>query len=158
MAGDTPQKRAQIIVCDHSCVFTLAATTVEALGPEDFVRAYIADYESWNRFAFQVGAQDPRGSGSMAAAESAYGALLSKYCPPGHPHQPLAFGSDSLHDTARETIVSAERVADGCVVKTRHAKTVTFTADYEYHLLRADQRWFLTSNLYVDTDGKYECL
>ena len=139
--------------------FTPAAATVEALGPEDLVRAFIADYESWNKFAYQVSSQGP--GGGLAAAESAYVALLRVFCPPHHQHQPIAFGSDSNHDSARETIVSAEFAADSCVVKTRHTKTggrLTIAQDYEYHLKKMGQRWFLTSILYVVADGKYEGL
>ena len=139
-------------------VFTPSATAVEALGPEDFVRAFIADYESWNAFAYQVG---PDPGGRMAAADFAYDTLLQKYCAPGHAHQPIAFGSKSLHDIEHEAIVGAEIAADSSVVKTRHARTVgklTLTHDYEYHLKRADQRWFLTRILYVDSDGKHEGL
>jgi hypothetical protein len=139
--------------------FTPAATPVETLGPEEFVRAYIVDYESWNKFAYGVSAQDP--STGMEVAESAYDALVQKYCPPGHAFQPIAFGSDSAHDDAREAIVSAEPEADTCVVKTRHTKTLgklNMTDDYEYHLKKIGRRWFLVSVLYVDQDGTYEGL
>jgi hypothetical protein len=137
--------------------FTPAATAVEALAPEDFVRAFIADYASWNGFAYRLSEQ----RGGMAAAESAYDALMEKYCPPGHPHQPLAFGSESNHEPTQETVVHVELVADGCVVKTRQARVrgnTTLNNDYEYHLRRVDPRWFLTSILYVTRDGKYEGL
>jgi hypothetical protein len=33
-----------------------------------------------------------------------------------------------------------------------------FVSDYEYHLVREGNEWRITSLLYVDADGKYECL
>lgn len=138
--------------------FTPAGAT-EALGPEDLVRAFIADYDKWNKFAYQSRWQGP--GGSLAAANTGYDALLREYCPPGHEHCPIAFGSDSNHDIARETIVSAEFAGDRCVVKTRQTKRQerpTIVQDYEYHLEKSGQRWFLTSILHVVANGKYEGL
>jgi hypothetical protein len=101
---------------------TPSVARVETLGPEDLVRAFIADYESWNKLAYQISSQNP--GASLAAAEAGYVALLRKFCPPDRPHQPIAFGSNSSHDSVRETILSAEFAVDSCVVKTRHTKTV----------------------------------
>jgi hypothetical protein len=139
--------------------FTPAASTVEGLGPEDFVRAFIADYEGWNNFAYQVTSQNARTG--MAASESAYDALLRKYCLPDLSHQPIAFGSESSHDLEREAIVSADVSAESCVVKTRRIKkagTPAIVQNFEYHLKKIGQRWFLTSILYAFDDGKYEGL
>jgi hypothetical protein len=141
--------------------FTLSSIAVETLGPEDFVRAYISDYERWNSFAFEATQRYPHTGEGMAAAEAAYAKVIEKYCPPGHVHQPVAFGSDSLHDTAQETVLTADVVADGCVVKTRNGKTQgthVFNSDFEYHLRKADERWFLVSNLYLASDRNLECL
>jgi len=143
----------------NEAALTPPAVTVDALGPEGLVRAFIADYENWNKFAYQASSQGS--SGGMAAAESAYIALLQKFCPPDHRHQPIAFGSDSSHDSIREAIVSVEVAADSCVVKTRHTKItgpLTIAQDYEYHLIKTGQKWFLTRVLYVFADGKYDGL
>jgi len=140
-------------------IFRLSSAPVEGLEPADFVRAYIDDYESWNSFANDVYADDS--DAGFSAAESAYAALIAKYCPPGHRHQPVSFGSDASHDNKREAIVGVEPTAEGCIVKTRHTKvfgTLVVAHDHEYHLKHAGHRWFLTSVLYVDQDGKYEGL
>lgn len=138
-------------------VFSLATTSLEGLTPEDFVRAYISDYETWNNFAHESSERDP--SASMDVAESAYATLMTKFCPPELSHQPIAFGSDSSHDDRLEVIVGVEPTADTCLVKTRRTESagkLTMAYDYEYHLKQIGQRWFLTSVLYVDQDGKYE--
>lgn len=140
-------------------VFRLADESVEGLEPELVVRAYLADYESWNSFSNAAYERDS--STGMDAAESAYAALMAKYCEPGIRHQPIAFGSDSSHDSRRETVLEVEQASDTCLVRTRHTKlvgTLSMADDYEYHLRKVGQRWFLVSVLYVDQDGKYEGL
>ncbi|MDR7271100.1 hypothetical protein J2X20_003758 [Pelomonas saccharophila] len=140
-------------------VFRLSEVSVEGLGPEELIRAYIADYESWNTFANN--ASERESDAGLDMAESAYALLMAKYCPPGIQHQPIAFGSDSSHDNEREVVLSVEPMSDRCLVKTRHTQVIgTFAMahDYEYHLKKIDQRWFLVSVLYVDQDGKYEGL
>jgi len=137
-----------------------ASAVLNALSPDAFVRAYIADYETWNRWAYETTAKAMTKE-SMAAAELAYVALLGKYCPPGRKHQPISFGSDSLHDHGRETVLEVHGDADSRVVKTRHTKVVgktTINDEFEYHLKKIGGRWFLTSNLYVSAEGKLECL
>jgi hypothetical protein len=131
------------------------------LEPEELVRAFIADYESWNRFAYQLSTTLPRTYLADAAVTSAYRTLVEKFCPPGHKNQPISFGSDSMHDSAHEVVVSAERTTDACVVKTRHTKNIantTLSSDFEYHLEKTGERWFLTSILHVVERGKYEGL
>lgn len=125
--------------------------------PEQVVHAFITDYEAWNRFANAVNSQDD----NMAHAESAYRALIEKYCPPGHEPQPISFGSEPSHTHAHETILGSEHAGHTCVVKTRHAQPMGarfFNSDYEYHLRKAGERWFLTSLLYVDGNERYEGL
>lgn len=139
--------------------FSLASTSVEGAGPEALVLMFIADYERWNNHAFQI--SEPPTRAAMEAAESAYAELLRKFCEPGLQHQPIAFGSDPSHDRAREEIVGADIGAEISIVRTRQTKLfgeTSIASDYEYHLKKAGQRWLLTSLLYVDQDGKYECL
>jgi hypothetical protein len=141
--------------------FIPSQAPVETMGPEDFVRAYIDDYERWNEYANWVSEQNQNASASMAATESAYATLLQKYCFFDHEHQPIAFGSDSSHSNRHEIIVGTEIKEDSCVVSSSNTKTLgnsTMTYDYEYVLKKVDQRWFLTSVLYIDEDGRWEGL
>lgn len=133
----------------------------DTLEPKALVLAFIADYEAWNRYANEAHTRDPRSGKGMAAAESAYATLTGKFCIPGHRHQPIAFGNKSTHTSENEVIVSVDSTGDTSVVKTRHTKkvgTLSLTDDYEYHLKKANGRWFIVSVLYVDEEGKYEGL
>jgi hypothetical protein len=137
----------------------LSAASVESLGPEELVRAFISDYDTWNRYSCQMSERD--GVAGIDAAEAAYAELSRKYCPPGQIHQPISFGSDSSHDSEREAIVDVATTEGTSLVRTRHTKTVgslVMTHDHEFHLKRTGGRWYLTSVLYVDEDGKYEGL
>ncbi len=127
--------------------------------PAAFVRAFIGDYHAWNDYAHRIAEADP--AGGMDAADAAYAALVAKFCRPGLAPQGVAFGSDSSHDNARESVLGVEANGAAAIVRTRHASSIGTTAlahDYEYHLQSADGRWFLASLLYVANDGKYECL
>jgi hypothetical protein len=139
--------------------FKLSAASVEGLSPEDLVRAFISEYYIWNRYSFQM--SERYSVAGIGAAESAYAELSRKYCPPDHIHQPISFSSDSAHDSERETIVDVATMDGRSLVRTRHTKTVgslVMTHDYEFHLKSMGGRWYLTSVLYVDEDGKYEGL
>ncbi|MBS0340598.1 MAG: hypothetical protein JSS56_08710 [Proteobacteria bacterium] len=139
--------------------FRLSAASVEDLGPEELVRAFISDYDTWNQYSYQMSERDA--VASIDAAEAAYAQLSRKYCPPGQIHQPISFGSDSSHDSEREAIVDVATTEGASLVRTRHTKTVgslVMTRDHEFHLKSANGRWYLTSVLYVDEEGKYEGL
>ncbi|SCK12016.1 hypothetical protein VAR608DRAFT_0651 [Variovorax sp. HW608] len=139
--------------------FRLSSASVESMGPEDLVRAFISDYDAWNRYSHLMSERDA--IAGIDAAEAAYAELSRKYCPPGQVHQPISFGSDSSHDSEREAIVDVATTDDASLVRTRHTKKVgslVMARDHEFHLKRADGRWYLTSLLYVDEDGKYEGL
>lgn len=136
--------------------FEPGSTSLEGMAPEDVVRAFNADYKRWNDYAFMM-SDDGQG---MDAAESAYGKLVARFCPPGIKHEPVAFGSDSSHDGG-DVILGTELGTDSCIVRARHAQpsgNSSFESDYEYHLQREGSRWYLTNVFYVDGAGKYEAL
>lgn len=128
--------------------------------PSDLVRAFIADYAQWNDESERHFAGNDF-EAAMNAAEAAYAKLVARYCTPGHQYSPISSGTESLHDPTHEHIISVELNGEYCLVKTKHAKVnggVSFTADYEYHLQKLGPRWYLTSVVYVDREGKYEGL
>lgn len=139
--------------------FHLDASAVVKAEPTEMIRAFISDYETWNQYATATDERDA--ALGMAAAESANKVLMRKYCPPGCNHQPISFGSRSAHSSTQEEIVSADSAGEASLVRTRHTRvtgSLTMTDDYEYHLKRIDGRWYVVSVLYVDAEGKYECL
>ena len=141
--------------------FNLEAIETELMEPEVLVRAFMVAHHQWETYACQAHERDPKTGKGMEAAASAYATLSRKFCLPGHRHQPLAFGGQPAHHPVRETIIASERDGDTCIVMTRCEKELgglTLTDNYEYHLRRIDERWYVTSVLYVCDDGKYEGL
>lgn len=141
--------------------FELPSIDVQTLDPDAMVLAFIGAHNAWEHYAWRVDQSHPHREMAGEAAQAAYAMLSWKFCLPGHPHQPLAYGNEPTHDPARERIVDSQRTADTAVVRTAREKelgTQTVTDDYEYHLKHADGRWFVASVLYVCDDGKYEGL
>lgn len=123
--------------------------------PALLVESFIADYAAWNNAAFL---RSERGEDS-SWAQAAYAELLARYCSPNVVTQPLAFGSDPMHDSAHEAIVSVMTEGTTAVVGTRHVDpSVGFASDYAYHCRWDGTRWFLERLLYLDADGAYDCL
>jgi hypothetical protein len=94
-------------------------TNLVTSSPSDLVHAFIADYAQWNdeserRFA------DNDSEAAMNAAEAAYAKLIARYCKPGHKYSPISSGTESIHDPARERVLSVELNGDHCLVKTKH--------------------------------------
>jgi hypothetical protein len=158
-AVEAGQERVSLSEAPAAPEFTLDVTTVDRFEPSEIVRNFISDYEAWNEYCNEV--HTSHSESGMQAAEAAYAMLLRKYCLPGHVGQPVSFGSRSAHVSAREVIIDAVGDEETCVVRTCHSKTVgslNMADDYEYHLKRVGERWYLTSVLYVDEEGKYEGL
>ena len=93
---------------------------------------------------------------TLAAAE--YEKMLSQFCDSNVKPQPISFGDPPAHDPAEESIQSVSANEIQAVVTTEHIDDIDFTSLYEYHLVRVGREWRLKSLLYVDDDGKYECL
>ena len=141
--------------------FELPEFDAQTLGAEDMVRAFIAAHNAWERYAFQVVRTHPHREMATEAAQAAYAMLSWRFCLAGHRHQSLAYSSKPLHDPARERIVDLQLSSDAGVACTKREKELgsqTVTDDYEYHLQHTDGRWYITSVLYVCSDGKYEGL
>ncbi|MBP5099613.1 hypothetical protein [Pseudomonas protegens] len=126
--------------------------------PEALVRQFIADYQQWSD---QANARQPLDAPlqSLDLAQQEYAQLLAKFCPPGFQGQSIAFSDPANHGTGYEQILSSSRSADRALVKTRVIKPGTdFAADYHYHLLFSDRRWYLSEVFYIDDEGQYPSL
>jgi hypothetical protein len=124
--------------------------------PKFVVEAFIADYLAWNDKAYVESKTSDENR-----AEADYQKLLARYCRPGFTGEPISFGSDSSHGPLNETVVSVTTEGDSSIVKTRHIQDIDsfqFLSDYEYHLSREGDRWYLDRVFYVDAQGKYDCL
>ena len=125
--------------------------------PEQVVNNFIIAYKAWNDKAYKLDDKDE--DHAMAWAEEAYTNMIRQFCDDSVVPQGISFGSDSSHSPSEETIVEViEDDANLITIKTKHVDETNFTSDYEYILGRENGIWLLNSLLYVDNDGKYECL
>lgn len=125
--------------------------------PRSLVESFISDYQRWNDKAYSLSEAEVEYTGkAMEMAKDLYHKnIISKYCKPNFKGQPIAFGSDSSHDLEQEVILTEEIDGDAAIIKTQHANSNNFVADYEYRLIKENGRWFLEAVDYVDSDGKY---
>ncbi|HJW55361.1 MAG TPA: hypothetical protein VJ577_08825 [Burkholderiaceae bacterium] len=121
--------------------------------PEALVRSFQADYLAWNNIAIDL---DTRLgiSDSMPKVESEYNTLLRKYTLPNFRREPIAYGSDPSHDPSKERTVSVKIDGDHATVRTEVPDPI-YTPIYEYELVKAKGRWYLTQVYLVDEEGRY---
>jgi len=136
------------------CAATFAFADDAKRGPEQLVLAFMRDYMAWNDRSYLAS----KGNHSQAVnrkIESDYQALLRKYCRPDFSGEPIAYGSESSHDPAKEKIVSVSIASSSAVVATQHTGDTGFVADYEYQFVFTKGRWYLEQVYYVDEGKKY---
>lgn len=123
----------------------------------DTVTGFMAAHCRWETETFAA-AQGADRATAFQDGQAAYETLIRHWC--GNEVEPsgAAFGSDPTHDPAREVIRDGAVSGDKWIVRTRRTRSTGFKSDYEYHLQRAGDRWLIKSLLYVDDEGKYECL
>lgn len=130
--------------------------------PRTLVQSFISDYQKWNDKAHSLSEAEVEveyTGEAMNMAKSLYHKnIISKYCKPNFKAQPIAFGSDSSHDSEHEVILKEEIDGDKATIITQHTDSNDFVADYEYRLIKESGRWFLEAVDYVDSDGKYSGL
>jgi hypothetical protein len=93
----------------------------------------------------------------MELAQQGYQKLLDKYCRAGFKGEPVAFGSESTHDPAREVVTSVDVQGKTAVVKTRNDAD-GFVSEYEFQLIHENGRWYLLQVYYLDGAEKFESL
>jgi len=128
--------------------------------PETIVQSFIADHYAWNSKA-NARTRQTNSASAMKASEREYEELIKKYCRPGFKSQPISYGDEPFHDPNSEIIRSTKNTGAKAIVRTTHTRKAsygTFVSNFEYHLSKIGDRWYLDSVLYVDADGKYESL
>ena len=63
-----------------------------------------------------------------------------------------------MHSLEQEKIVKISQKDKAALVQTKHIDEDDFVSNYEYHLKVINGSWRISSVLYVDEDGKTECL
>lgn len=126
--------------------------------PSEITQSFISDYKTWNDLAQSQ--YEKEKEKADIEIEEAYQKIITKYCQAGKKHQPLAFGSESIHHPEHEQIINEKIKGNKAIVKTECKKSgpVKFTDHYEYHFIKINNQWYLEEVYYVDEDGKYEGL
>jgi len=70
----------------------------------------------------------------------------------------VTFGDDPVHDPETETFQSVVVSEPTSIIRTRKPGLYNTVYNYEYHLVQQAGAWWIASVLYVDNEGKYECL
>ena len=136
-------------------------TTMPTTDPAETVKAFIAAYHAWQDAAFarsQAADADGLARARKITIEEHDKQLVARFYAPTVVPQSPTYGTYSMHDLARETIESVSVDGAKAIVITKHNEVSGLASQYEYHLSVIDGAWKLTSLLYVDTEGKYECL
>jgi hypothetical protein len=138
----------------------VAAIQESARMVKETVLAYIRAYEEWNAAAMaRLGDADPvQKEAAWERTATEYDALMNHFCAETVQRQGYSVGDDSAHDAQREKIVSLSVTGPKAVVRTKLTRDSGFTLDYEYQLVSQAGSWRLASLLYVDGEGRYECL
>lgn len=126
--------------------------------PRALVEGFIRDYRIWNDYAWaEREIDDPEAGWNQ---RQSYDNLIMRYCGPDKNYQGLAFGSESDHCPAQETITAVEESGGQAEVRTRfqNAEFDFLGHDYAYELARGETGWRLKELWLCDQDGRHPCL
>ncbi len=130
--------------------------------PNSTVLSFIRKYFDWNARSNERCKALANGSvesqQAIATSEMEYAELVSEFCTDSVTPQPISFGDDPMHSPDSEIIKSVDIAGANAVVRTANTGAYNFVSDYEYHLQHVNNQWRIESVLYVDEDGRYECL
>jgi len=164
--GDVRLKRSATLASgpDQPVPPQISHDNLESLtsAPAQVVRAFIVAYHLWNDAAIQrENARSQAGHETIGAIETAnveYGKLIRRFCAATVVPQGCSYGDRSMHEPNRERIEVVTISGSEALIQTRQIDEYEFVSNYEYHLVQQAGEWRIASLLYVDEDGKYECL
>ncbi len=110
------------------------------------VLEFLKDYKVWNDFASAEYAKSSR----HTLADTAYDALILKYCGPGKDRQLLTFGSDPSFNPLTDTIADIDRSENCVVVRVKHGNRGWDECFYEFDFHPRGDRWVLDEVYYLD--------
>lgn len=125
--------------------------------PLEAVLTFIRAHNAWETAANRRRAVTDAVT-ALDIAQREYYELVARLCATSVEPQPISFGDDVMHDPEREFVESVEMRGLAAIVRTKHRGLHDFVSDYEYHLVKEGDEWRIASVLYVDEEGKYECL
>src|SRR5262245_62007915 len=130
-----------------------------ATKPDEVVKQFIAAHQAWNNAAFDRSKASGRDDETAVRISSKeYDDLIARFCAPSVTPQGISYSSQPRHTLDGESVESVAIDGRAAIVRTKHIDHYNRVSEYEYHLLVTNGEWRITSLLYVDKDGKYECL
>lgn len=121
---------------------------------ERLVLGFIADYEAWNNFAAQyVGSRDKAIEDEIYAK---YKYIIDTYCLPNKQFQGLAYGGESSHQVAKESIesIDIDPAQNKATVETKMMDKFGGFDFYTYQFVCENETWYLDEIFYCG----YPCL
>ena len=125
--------------------------------PSEITMEFIKDFKKWNDFAYNLSLENRNYDEQI---ELEYKKIISKFCKENKIHQGISFGSHSNHSPEFEKITKAIVKKESAIIKTKFIDPSNSfrNANYEYHFVKIENKWFLEEVYLVDNDGKYEGL
>jgi len=125
--------------------------------PSEITMEFIKDFKNWNDYAYNLSLEK---SDNDEQIEQEYKKIISKFCKENKTHQGISFGSHSNHSPEFEKITKAIVKKESAIIKTKFIDPNNSfrNANYEYHFVKIENKWFLEEVYLVDKDGKYEGL
>ena len=130
--------------------------------PESIVQLFIHTHAEWNRRSnercktLRPGSTEDQHA--METAKSEYNEIIKRFGSKNVVPQPISFGDNPMHDPERESIESTAIDGASVTVRTRHVDIHDLVSIYEYRLVQESNEWRISSLLYNDEKGSYECL
>lgn len=130
--------------------------------PESTVKIFIRAHAQWNQRSnsrcklLRPGSVEKQRA--MEIAKSEYQEIIQQLASKDVVPQPISFGDDGMHDPERESIQSVHVEETMAIIRSRHIGMYDIVSIYEYRLVKESNEWRISSLLYVDDDGSYECL
>lgn len=125
--------------------------------PSKITLEFIKDFKKWNDYAYNLSLER---SDNNEVIELEYKKIISKFCKENKTFQGISFGSHSNHSPEFEKITRAIVKKESAIIKTKFIDPSNSfrNANYEYHFVKIENKWFLEEVYLVDKDGKYEGL
>lgn len=130
--------------------------------PETTVKSFILAHSEWNRRSNdrckKLRPGSIEGQRAIETAKTEYHEIIKRLGSKLAVPQPISFGDDPMHDPDSETIESVAVNDHTATVRTNNKGMFGFVSTYEYRLVKESSEWRISSLLYIDEDGSYECL
>ena len=135
----------------------IQAQEIIANTPSELTLEFIKDFKKWNDYAYNLSLEK---IDNDELIELEYKKIISKYCKENKKHQGISFGSHSNHSSEFEGITKVIVKKESAIIKTKFVDPSNHfrNANYEYHFVKIENKWFLEEVYLVDKDGKYEGL